>query len=52
MPTRQPQAAYGSYDPGSQARLATLSAFQALIVTIRLSRAPISSGLKWAATAS
>jgi hypothetical protein len=43
---------YGSYDPGTHARLATPTAFQALMVTMRLSRAPISSGLKCSATAS
>ena len=37
---------------GSHAREATASMFQALIVTIRASKAPISSGVRWAATSS
>jgi len=41
----------GWYEPGSQARVLTPIAFQALIVTIRLTSAPTSCGLNCAATA-
>jgi hypothetical protein len=43
--------AAGAYEPGTQARVLTLSAFQALIVTISETSAPISSGEKCSATA-
>src|SRR5579859_3134879 len=58
-PCRQPAArtrnparpGQGWYEPGSQARVLTPIAFQALIVTIRLISAPTSCGLNCAATA-
>jgi hypothetical protein len=42
----------GAYEPTVQARVLTPIAFHALIVTIRLTRAAISSALNSAATAS
>ncbi len=43
---------YASYEPGVQARVLTPIAFQALIATIRLTSAAISSSVRWRATAS
>ena len=45
-------SAHGSYEPGVQARVLTPIAFQALIVMIRLTSAPISASLNCSATAS
>ena len=42
----RPRAVYASYEPGSQARVLTPIAFQALIVTIRLISAATSASLK------
>jgi beta-glucosidase len=43
---------HGSYDPGTHARVLIAIRFQALIVTIRLTSAAISSELNWVAKSS